>query len=82
MEASLTKPTQEEFEVSGDVIRHAPTGYCMRFHPGSPDTGIAEVGRLGRPLADGRSYEPEEIRVMVRELRKSYLSRRVFFPED
>jgi hypothetical protein len=82
MEASVTKPTPEEFEVTGDVVRHVPTGYCMKFHPGSRETGVAEVGRLGQPLADGRSYEPDDIREMVRELRKTHLSRRVFFPGD
>lgn len=77
----MTKPMREEFEVDGDVVRHIPTGYCMKFHPGSRDTGIAEVGRLGQTLPDGRYYEPDDIRAMVREIRKGQLAKRMFFPE-
>ncbi len=78
----MIKPSREEFEIKGDVIRHVPTGYTMKFHPGSRDTGIAEIGQLGRPLADGRDYEPDDIREMVRELRKLQFAGRVVFPED
>jgi hypothetical protein len=78
----LIKPTREEFEVDGDFVRHTPTGYCMKFHPGSRDTGIAEIGQLGCMLADGRRYEPDDIRTMVRDVRKAQLARRMFFPEE
>jgi hypothetical protein len=78
----VIKPTHEEFEVDGDRVRHLPTGYCMKFHPGCRDTGIAEIGQLGRTLADGRRYEPDDVRVMVRAVRKAQLARRMFFPEE
>ncbi len=81
-EPARIKPVRDEFETDGDAVRHIPTGYCMKFHPGSRDTGIAEVGQLGRPLPDGRDYDPEAIRTMVREVRRTHLARRVFFSEE
>ena len=82
MEMLLTKPTRDEFEVNGDAVCHVPTGYRMHFHPGSRDTGIAEVGEVGRALADGRRYEPDDIREMVREVRRTQLARRMFAADE
>ena len=82
MEMGLTKPTRDEFEIDGDAVRHVPTGYCMQFHPGSRDTGIAETGEVGRALPDGRRYEVDDIREMVREVRRTQLARRMFAFEE
>ena len=74
----MTKPMRDEFEIDGDAVEHVPTGYRMQFHPGSRDTGIAELGEVGRALPDGRRYEADDIREMVREVRRTQLARRMF----
>jgi hypothetical protein len=62
------KPTPEEFEVSGDVVAHKPTGATWVAYQGVKTPHSFKRGCLGRTLPNGDDYYPEEVAALAHKL--------------
>ena len=55
------KPTLDEFDLSGNVVTHKPTGAMWVAYEGVKTPHSFKRGSLGRTLASGDDYYPEEV---------------------
>ena len=56
-----TKPTRDEFDLSGNVVTHRPTGATWVAYERVKTPHSFKRGALGRTLANGDDYYPEEV---------------------
>jgi len=54
-------PTLHEFDLSGNVVTHKPTGATWVAYEGVRTPHSFKRGFLGRTLANGDDYYPEEV---------------------
>jgi len=61
------KPTLAEFEVTGHMVKHVPTGAQWWWkYPGSQSGDVGfRVGRLGDVLPNGDDYDVYEVKQMA-----------------
>jgi hypothetical protein len=61
-------PTLGEFELSGNVVTHKPTGATWVAYEGVKSPHSFKRGSLGRTLANGDDYYPEEVAALAHAL--------------
>jgi hypothetical protein len=62
---------REQFEITGDVITHRPTGYSI-----APD-GTESMCQLGQRLPSGEVYQRDDVREMATRLLVAHLRKKV-----
>jgi hypothetical protein len=62
------EPKREEFEVSAGLATHKPTGASWRAGEGAQTARSFKQGSLGRTLANGDDYCPEEVAALAHQL--------------
>ena len=55
------KPTRDEFDLLGNVVTHKPTGAMWVAYEGVKTPHSFKRSSLGRTLASGDDYYPEEV---------------------
>jgi hypothetical protein len=63
-----TKPTLHEFDISGNVVNHKPTGATWVAYEGVKTPHSFSRGSLGRTLPGGGDYYPEEVAAFAHKL--------------
>jgi hypothetical protein len=61
-------PTLHEFDLSGNVLTHKPTGATWVAYEGVKTPHSFKRGSLGRTLANGDDYYPEEVAALAHAL--------------
>jgi hypothetical protein len=62
------KPTRDEFDLSGNVVTHKPTGATWVAYEGVKTPHSLKRGFLGGMLANGDDYYPEEVAAFAHAL--------------
>jgi hypothetical protein len=63
-----TKPTLGEFDISGNVVIHKPTGATWVAYEGVKTLHSFRRGSLGGTLPNGADYYPEEVAAFAHKL--------------
>jgi hypothetical protein len=63
-----TKPALDEFDISGNVVIHKPTGATWVAYKGAKTPHSFTRGALGRTLPTGDDYYPEEVAAFAHKL--------------
>jgi hypothetical protein len=61
-------PTLHEFDLSGNVVTHKPTGATWVAYDGVKTRHSFKRGSLGRMLPNGDDYYPEEVAAFAHTL--------------
>jgi hypothetical protein len=62
------KATLDEFDISGNVVVHKPTGATWVVYEGAKTPHSFKRGSLGRTLPNGDDYYPEEVAAFAHKL--------------
>ena len=71
-----TAVTQEQFEINDEGIKHVPTGWHYKAHPGSPFSGNTRLGYHGSVTPSGEDYAPHEVEAMAERLWAVHVKKR------
>ena len=71
----LKKPSEDQFVLEGNRVRHVPTDAWWSAYPHSSEPQIHSKGMLGSVLENGDDYDCSEVQSMaLRILRESLKS--------
>lgn len=62
------KPTEAEFVVLDDEVKHIPTGAIWSAYPGHREASHYRPVMLGSVLPNGDDYRPDEVKVIALHL--------------
>ncbi|MDB5635567.1 MAG: hypothetical protein JWP51_475 [Bradyrhizobium sp.] len=65
---------RDQFNITPQGITHKPTDAFFASHCGDPRFGSMRLGQLGNAASTGDSYDPDEVKRMMKQLWAEYVA--------